>query len=141
MAVACTPVSHNFSVIPFNDNERYIAVSSAYRGGTTVFDFTELQNPGNLVPVLDPATAPVAGREIGFYDSQSGDGNGADDAWSSYWYNDFIYVNSGLGGRDARGDRGFDIYKLLDERGRQFTARSFNHFNPQTQEDFMTVGG
>jgi hypothetical protein len=133
---------HNFSVIPINDNVRYRAVSSAYRGGTTVFDFTSLQRPENLVPVLDPLTAPVVGTEIGFYDSQSGDGQGADDAWSSYWYNDFIYVNGGLGNRDTRGDRGFDVYKLLrDGRQQQFTTKSFNHFNPQTQEVFMTLGG
>jgi hypothetical protein len=132
---------HNFSVIPINDNVRYRAVSSAYRGGTTVFDFTDLQRPENLVPVLDPATAPVVGTEIGFYDSQSGDGRGADDAWSSYWYNNFIYVNGGLGSRDVRGDRGFDVYKLLKDKKHQFTVKSFNHFNPQTQEDFETLGG
>jgi hypothetical protein len=133
---------HNFSVIPINDNVRYRAVSSSYRGGTTVFDFTPLQREENLVPVLDPATAPVVGTEIGFYDSQSGDGQGADDTWSSYWYNNFIYVNGGLGNRDVRGDRGFDVYKLLrDGKPHQFTVKSFNHFNPQTQEDFETLGG
>jgi hypothetical protein len=132
---------HNFSVIPINDNVRYRAVSSAYRGGTTVFDFTPLQREENLVPVLDPFTAPVVGTEIGFYDSQSGDGRGADDAWSSYWYNNFIYVNGGLASRDVRGDRGFDVYKLLKDEKHQFTVKSFNHFNPQTQEDFETLGG
>jgi hypothetical protein len=134
---------HNFSVIPINDNVRYRAVSSAYRGGTTVFDFTALQNPANLTPVLDPLTAPLVGTEVGFYDSQSGDGQGADDAWSSYWYNNFIYVNGGLAGRDVRGDRGFDVYKLLRDTNpkQQFTIKSFHHFNPQTQEDFETLGG
>lgn len=132
---------HNFSVIPINDNVRYRAVSSSYRGGTTVFDFTGLQRPENLVPVLDPLTAPVVGQEVGFYDSQSGDGRGADDAWSSYWYNNFVYVNGGLGNRDPRGDRGFDIYKLLRRGDQQFTTKSFQHFNPQTQEDFETLGG
>lgn len=132
---------HNFSVIPINDNVRYRAVASAYRGGTTVFDFTALQNPANLVPILDPLTAPVVGTEVAFSDSQSGDGNGADDAWSSYWYNNFIYVNGGLGARDVRGDRGFDVYKLLKDEKQQFTTKSFNHFNPQTQEGFMTLGG
>jgi hypothetical protein len=132
---------HNFSVIPINDNVRYRAVSSAYRGGTTVFDFTPLQRPENLVPVLDPLTAPVVAQEVAFSDSQSGDGQGGDDAWSSYWYNNFIYVNGGLGSRDVRGDRGFDVYKLLKDTKHQFTVKSFNHFNPQTQEDFETLGG
>jgi hypothetical protein len=132
---------HNFSVIPINDNVRYRAVSSSYRGGTTVFDFTGLQQPANLIPVLDPADAPVVGTEVAFYDSQSGDGQGGDDAWSSYWYNNFIYVNGGLGSRDPRGDRGFDVYKLLRREKQQFTIKSFHHFNPQTQEDFETLGG
>jgi hypothetical protein len=84
----------------------------------------------------------VVATEIAWYDSKNGDGRGNDDAWSSYWYNDYIYVNGGLSrAPDASQNRGFDIYKLLDENGRHFTARSFNHFNPQTQEDFMTVGG
>jgi hypothetical protein len=131
---------HNFSVIPINDNVRYRAVSSSYRGGTTVFDFTGLQQPENLVPVL-PADAPVVATEVAFYDSQSGDGQGGDDAWSSYWYNNFIYVNGGLGSRDARGDRGFDVYLLLRKGKQQFTIKSFQHFNPQTQEDFETLGG
>jgi hypothetical protein len=133
---------HNYSIIPTKDNDRYIGVAAAYRGGTTVFEFTNLKPVNNPLPVLDPVTAPIVAEEIGWYDSKNGDGRGNDDAWSSYWYNDYIYVNGGLSrAPDASQNRGFDIYKLLDERGRQFTARSFNHFNPQTQEDFMTVGG
>jgi hypothetical protein len=50
-------------------------------------------------------------------------------------------VNGGLGNRDARGDRGFDVYKLLRDGKQQFTTKSFNHFNPQTQEVFMSLGG
>jgi hypothetical protein len=57
---------HNFSVIPINDNVRDRAASSSYRGGTTMFDFTQLQRPENLVPVLDPVTAPAVGQEVGF---------------------------------------------------------------------------
>jgi hypothetical protein len=53
----------------------------------------------------------------------------------------FIYVNGGLGNRDVRGDRGFDVYKLLRDEKQQFTTTSFNHFNPQTQEVFMSLGG
>jgi hypothetical protein len=83
---------------------------------------------------------PIVGTEIGFYDSRSGDGKGADDVWTTYWYNDFLYVNRGLG-RNTRGDRGFDIYRLLDERMKPFNARSMHHFKPQTQEVFMTLGG
>jgi hypothetical protein len=133
---------HNFSIIPINDNEAYIGVSSAYRGGTSVFEFSNLKPTNGPVPVLDPFTAPIVAREIGWYDSKNGDLRGNDDAWSSYWYNDFIYVNGGLNrAPDASQDRGFDIYKLLNDNGKQFTARSFHHFNPQTQENFETLGG
>jgi len=135
---------HNFSVIPINDNVRYRAVSSTYRGGTTVFDFTMLQEQENLHPVLDPATAPIVGTEVAFADLQNGDTNGYDDTWSSYWYNNFIYVNGGLNRAPTpatQRDRGFDVYKLLKDERHQFTVKSFNHFNPQTQEDFETLGG
>jgi hypothetical protein len=133
---------HNYSIIPVEDDERYVGVAAAYRGGTTVFEFTDLKPVNNPLPVLDPAAAPVVAQEIAWYDSKNGDGRGFDDAWSSYWYNDYVYVNGGLGrAPDASQNRGFDIYKLLDERGRQFKARSFHHFNPQTQEDFGTRGG
>jgi hypothetical protein len=140
---------HLGSVIPINDNEEYIVVSSAYRAGTTVVKFTPLKTrptfdvplpdvlPDPVPPELIP---PIVGEEIGFYDSWSGDGRGADDAWTTYWYNNFMYTNGGLN-RDTRGDRGFDIYRLLDENGKPFRAKSFHHFNPQTQEVWMTLGG
>jgi hypothetical protein len=140
---------HLGSIIPINDNEAYIAVSSAYRAGTSVFEFTPLKTrptfdvplpdvlPDPVPPELIP---PIVATEIAYYDSWSGDGRGADDAWTTYWYNDYMYTNGGLN-RDSRGDRGFDVYRLLDERGRPFKAKSFHHFNPQTQEVYMTLGG
>jgi hypothetical protein len=140
---------HLGSILPINDNEAYVAVSSAYRAGTSVFEFTPLKTrptfdvplpdvlPDPVPPELIP---PIVGTEIGYYDSWSGDGQGADDAWTTYWYNDYLYTNGGLN-RDNRGDRGFDVYRLLDEKGRPFNARSFHHFNPQTQEVYMTLGG
>jgi hypothetical protein len=138
---------HLGSVLPINDNEAYIAVSSAYRAGTSVFDFTPLKRRQPLPPLpyplpedFDMPVPPLVGREIGYYDSWSGDGRGADDAWTTYWYNNYMYTNGGLG-RDSRGDRGFDVYQLLDENLKPFNARSFHHFNPQTQEVYMTLGG
>jgi LVIVD repeat len=139
---ACT--LHNFSIVPIKDNERYIGVSSSYEGGTTVFDFTPLQTVETPLPNLDPFFAPLVAEEIAFWDAQNTDGAGRDDVWSSYWYNDYIYANGGLGtvrGPQNLGGRGLDIFKLLDERGRHFTARSFQHFNSQTQEDFQALGG
>ena len=139
---------HNFSVIPVNDNVRYIAVSSAYRGGTTVFDFTgaKTAQPITLPDPLNGFIPPVApfANEIAWYDAKNGDGRGNDDAWSSYWYNNFIYVNGGLNrAPDASSSRGFDIYKVLLRKNmkHEYTVKSFHHFNPQTQEVWMTLGG
>jgi hypothetical protein len=153
---------HNFNVVPTEEDldgtTHYIGVSSSYEGGTSVFDFTNAQTQEPFVcpppPVPDPCEvlAPVIGDEIAFFDSQSTDGHGRDDVWSSYWYNDFIYANGGLGDRTVPplGNRGFDVFKLLREpsppcsvdaacRGKQFTARKWHHSNPQTQETFQTV--
>jgi hypothetical protein len=141
---------HNFNVIPINDNEKYIGVSSAYEGGSTVFDFTGLKTAPQ--PFLGlPEFAPLVATEIGHYDAQLPQ---RADTWSTYWYNDFIYANDGLPGTHPhRTDgRGFDVFKLLVKPvplcadavkcgGKQFTARSFHHMNPQTQEDFETLGG
>ncbi len=153
---------HNGNVIP--TNEGYFGVSSAYEGGTSVFDFTGVQNnreiflgpptpgtPGNPSPA-----PPVVAREIAFFDAQGVDGRGRDDVWSSYWYNDRVFANGGLGRPHNPGGRGFDVYKLLtiggklldadgnatfgsgddedDPRAQEFKARKQPYSNPQTQD-------
>jgi hypothetical protein len=134
---------HIGSIIPINDNEAYIGVSSVYEGGVTVFEFSNLKPTNSPVPVLDPALAQIVADEIAWWDNENSDGLGRDDVWSAYWYNDYIFANGGIGNRTVppQGNRGLDVYKLLDARGRHFTARSFHHFNPQTQEVFETLGG
>jgi len=149
---------HNGNVIP--TNEGYLGVSSAYEGGTSVYDFTGVQdfpaimdpvpgNPGDPVP-------PTVGREIAFFDEQGVDGRGRDDVWSSYWYKDRIFANGGLGRPHNPGGRGFDVYKLLTKGGKllddngnptftvgddpndpnvqEFKARKQPYQNPQTQD-------
>ncbi|MGH3365795.1 MAG: LVIVD repeat-containing protein, partial [Nocardioidaceae bacterium] len=74
---------HNFNVLPIEG--RYVGVSAAYSGGTTVFDFTE-------------RTDPV---EVGHNDP-----HGAN-TWSSYWYNGYVYSNDT--------GRGVDVMLLSDE--------------------------
>lgn len=154
---------HNGNVIP--TNEGYFGVSSAYEGGTSVFDFTGVaDNP----PILDPRPGdpgdpipPTVGREVAFFDAQGVDGRGRDDVWSSYWFNDRVYANGGLGRPHNPGGRGFDVYKLLtkggkllDENGQatfqqgddeddpsvqEFKARKLPYENPQTQDTFQKV--
>ena len=146
---------HNGNVIPTNDG--YFGVSSSYEGGTSVFDFSTVQEFPELAPFdhgqAPPTPAPpLVAREVAYSDMQSGDGKGRDDTWSSYWWNDYIWVNSGLvRGRadDAQRQRGLDVFKILLPEGkglgapteptdvfqRQYRARKWpGAYNPQTQE-------
>jgi hypothetical protein len=118
-AEACT--IHNSNFIPVGRDKGYFLVSAWYQGGTNITDWS------------DPA-APV---ELGFYEPTF-DPAQRTDAWSSYWYNDFIYTNDGLRGASAaRADsRGVDVFRLVDHRGKQFQGRKLHHMNPQTQEPF-----
>ncbi|MDQ3670781.1 MAG: hypothetical protein M3377_10960 [Actinomycetota bacterium] len=151
---------HNGNVIPTTDG--YFGVSSAYEAGTSVFDFTGVESMAQIIdPVITPAEAaavPLAAREVAFYDAKA-DGRGVDDAWSTYWHNDYMWTSSGL---QRPGQRGFDVYMLLGMHGRlvddegnptvtaqnanrpnvqQFKARKFRYQNPQTQDTFQTVKG
>ncbi len=74
---------HNYNVLPIED--RYVAVSSAYSGGTTVFDFTDRENPVEVA---------------------HNDPHGAN-TWSSYWYNGRVYTNDT--------GRGVDVMLLSDK--------------------------
>ena len=156
---------HNGNVIPTNDG--YFGVSSAYEGGTSVFDFTGVQQNE---PIMDPLPGesgdpvpPLVAREVAFFDEQGVDGRGRDDVWSSYWYNDRIFANGGLGRPHNPGGRGFDVYKLLGRNGRlvdaegkptfgagddpddpgvqEYKARKQPYSNPQTQDTNGKVGG
>ena len=154
---ACT--MHNGNVIP--TTEGYYGVSSAYQAGTSVFDFTGVQdNPEIYLPFEDPTTLPpppYLGSEVAFFDAKQDPSGptGIDDVWSSYWHNDYVFASSGLPSAARPGNRGLDVYMLLGRHGRltppvtdpdgpgvgQFRARHFRYQNPQTQERFQTVGG
>jgi hypothetical protein len=135
---------HNFNVVPLNDNRAYIAVSSAYKAGTTVIDFSAAKSaPPHTGPAAD---APTLGQEIGYAEAQSqgpGEDGGSADTWSTYWYNDYIWANDGLSRSTPPKNRGFDVFKILlpDQNGKQLRARKFHHLNPQTQEVFTAQGG
>lgn len=117
-------VTHNGQIIPVDDG-RYLASLASYQGGTSIVDFTD----------------PGAPREIGYIDTENSD------AWSSYWYNGYVFANSGLGRRSADGSSpcggttstcsnpGFEVYSVIDEDGAPLKARRWHHLNPQTQEE------
>ena len=160
---ACT--MHNGNVVP--TTLAYLGVSSAYQGGTSVYDFSGVLG---MAPILNldqfhgvppaglPPAPPLAGREVAFFDAKNDPPppTGIDDVWSSYWHNDYIYASSGLpgAGPGRTGNRGLDVYKIVLPQGaqtpdithrpgpdaRQFTARKFRYQNPQTQDTFQCVG-
>ncbi|HEY4634324.1 MAG TPA: hypothetical protein VIH00_10435, partial [Candidatus Limnocylindrales bacterium] len=142
---ACT--QHNGNVIPTNDG--YIGVSSAYQAGTTVFDFSDvLSFPAITDP--NPSSVPTVATEVAYFDAKAdpSGATGVDNAWSSYWHNNYVYVSSGLASAARPGNRGLDVYMLLGANGRlvpavtdpsapnvgQYRARILRYQNPQTQD-------
>jgi hypothetical protein len=82
-------VAHNGSLIPIPGRD--VMVQAWYQGGISVFDWTDAAHP----------------KEIAFFDRGPIDstkmvGGGA---WSSYWYNGYIYSSEIA--------RGLDIFELL----------------------------
>lgn len=114
-------VSHNANVVPAKG--RYLMSAAYYMGGNTVVDFTDVSDP----------------TAVAFSDLE--DGIGAADSWSTYWYNDHVYANGGLGRRGATENRGLDIFSVQNPDGSRLKGRTFHHMNPQTQEVFQATGG
>ncbi len=109
---------HNYNVVPL-ESGRDILVSGNYQAGTWVTDFTDPEDADTLawsdprplpVPEDSPFCAPV-GCELG-------------GAWSSYWYDNYIY--------ETNITEGLNIFRFV---GRQTAgALRLGHLNPQTQE-------
>jgi hypothetical protein len=111
-------VSHNGNVLP-TTNDRYWQTQAFYRGGNSLVDFTD----------------PGAPFEAAFADIEDSVGKAA--SWSSYWYNDVMYVNGGLGQEGPTGNRGFEAYALFNEDGDRIRTRDWKWLNPQTQEGWQ----
>lgn len=98
---------HNYNIVPTRDG-RYIAVGGHYQAGTWLTEFTDPANPVALgwsdPPVITP---PDLGG-----------------AWSSYYYNNFIYESSITEGLNVFRFSGAALAGALRLR----------HLNPQTQE-------
>jgi hypothetical protein len=112
---------HNFNVIPMR-NGRYVTVSGNYQAGTWVVDFTDPSNPVT-VGWSDPVSlgdGPFCG---GF--CQIGG------AWSTYWYNNFVY--------ESDITMGLNVFNLSDKA--RAGAMRLEGLNPQTQEFTITPRG
>jgi hypothetical protein len=90
-----------------------VLVHGSYQSGTSVVDFTDPANPVELAYSDPPPIDPI---DLG-------------GAWSSYWYNNFIYESSIT--------EGLNIFRYS---GRETAgAMRLDHLNPQTQE--FTIPG
>lgn len=105
---------HNYDIVPLR-GDRYVAVSGNYQAGTWVTDFSEPSDP-TTVAFSDPA--PVEPTNLG-------------GAWSSYWYNGFVY--------ESEIQTGLSVYRLADA----VTAGEVRlpYLNPQTQDPNLLARG
>jgi len=98
---------HNYNLVPLR-NGRDVAVSGNYQAGTWVTDLTNRAN-AQTVAWSDPP--PLVPADLG-------------GAWSSYWYNNFVY--------ESEITKGLNVFRVSDPR--LAGARVLGHLNPQTQE-------
>jgi hypothetical protein len=98
---------HNYNIVPLRSG-RYVAVGGHYQAGTWVTEFTDPANP-RTVAWSDPP--PLVPPQLG-------------GAWSSYWYNNFIY--------ESEITKGLMVFRLSDPA--TAGAIRLDHLNPQTQE-------
>jgi hypothetical protein len=98
---------HNYNIVPLRSG-RYIAVGGHYQAGTWVTDFT---NPAAATTVAWSDPPPLVPTQLG-------------GAWSSYWYNNYIY--------ESEISKGLNVFRVSDRR--LAGAIRLPHLNPQTQE-------
>jgi hypothetical protein len=98
---------HNYNTVPLPDG-RDVLVLGNYQAGTWVVDFTD-PTSARTVAWSDPP--PLVPTQLG-------------GAWSSYWYNNFIY--------ESEITKGLNVFRLNDPA--TTGAMTLGHLNPQTQE-------
>jgi hypothetical protein len=112
---------HNYNIVPLRSG-RYVAVSGNYQAGTWVTDFTDPANPVTVAWSDPPSLGPGP-----FCTDTTPPGCQLGGAWSSYWYNNFIY--------ESEITKGLNVF-LLSGKERAGAIR-LPHLNPQTQEFSM----
>jgi hypothetical protein len=108
---------HNFNIVPTRSG-RYILVGGNYQAGTTVVEFTDVQNPVEIAFSDPPPIPPVGGPFCGGLGCEIGG------VWSSYWYNNFIY--------ETNITEGLNVFRFSGNE--TAGALRLDHLNPQTQE-------
>jgi hypothetical protein len=107
---------HNYNIVPLRSG-RYVAVSGNYQAGTWVTDFTDPANAQTVAwsdpPPLGQVTTPT-GEVV----------NELGGAWSSYWYNNYIY--------ESEITKGLNLFRLSDPT--TAGAIRLDRLNPQTEE-------
>jgi hypothetical protein len=98
---------HNYNIVPTR-NGRYIMVGGHYQAGTWVVDFTD---PANAEAIAWSDPPPAVPTQLG-------------GAWSSYWYNGFIF--------ESEIQVGLNVFRLADKA--TGGALRLDHLNPQTSE-------
>jgi hypothetical protein len=98
---------HNYNTVPLR-NGRYVLVMGNYQAGTWVADFTD---PANPVTVGWSDPPPLVPTQLG-------------GAWSTYWYNGFLY--------ESEITKGLNVFRLSGPV--TGSAIRVPHLNPQTQE-------
>ena len=98
---------HNFNIVPLPSGND-VLVHGSYQSGTSVVDFTD---PTNAVEIAFSDPPPIVPIDLG-------------GAWSSYWYNNFIY--------ETNITEGLNIFRFSGPQ--TAGAKKLGHLNPQTQE-------
>ena len=112
-------VAHNGSLIPIPDRD--VMVQAWYQGGVSIFDWTDPEKP---VEIAYFDRGPLSTTEL-----LTGG------AWSSYWYNGYIY--------SSEITRGLDVFALEPSayisRNEIDAARTvrFDQYNPQMQQKLV----
>ncbi|HXF58137.1 MAG TPA: hypothetical protein VNO34_11320 [Actinomycetota bacterium] len=109
---------HNFNVVPLRSG-RYVAVSGNYQAGTWVTDFTDPAHPVTVAWSDPPSLGPGP-----FCSETRPPGCQLGGAWSSYWYNNFVY--------ESDIPVGLHVFRVSDPV--LAGAIRLPHLNPQTQE-------
>jgi hypothetical protein len=110
---------HNYNVVPLTSG-RYIVVGGHYQAGTWVVDFT---NPAAAETVAwsdPPSLGPGP-----FCSATLPPGCQLGGAWSSYWYNDFVY--------ESEIQAGLNVFRVTDPRLNPALGIDLPFLNPQTQ--------